>query len=306
MPARPAVSEPACEPLEPGSLGRVLVGGALLLGVGVWAYWSTLAEIVATWNREPDYSHGWLVVPLAAMFVWLRMDSFPGIAKRMAWSGLSLIGLSAAWRLASGWLYIEAIDGWSILPWVGGSIWMLAGWKVFRWSLPSVGFLFFMIPWPFGLEHSLSFPLRTVATKMSCWVLQFLGQPAIAEGHVIMVGDHYMEIEEACSGLRIFVGVFALAFACLIVFRRSWWERMLILAAVVPVALIANSTRIVVTGLLHLHFSSEAAQKFSHDLAGLAMIPYAGGLFLLVLYYTSRLMRQEPSERSRAAAPISA
>ena len=99
-------------------------------------------------------------------------------------------------------------------------------------------------------------------------------------------------MEEACSGLRIFVGIVALAFAYVVLVKRPWWERALLLASVVPIALVANATRIVVTGLLNQWVSGEAAHTFTHDVAGYVMMPFAAGLFALVLWYLSKLVRE--------------
>jgi len=259
----------------------------------LWAYWPTLVELVRVWDREPDYSHGFLVIPLALYFLWVRRERFPGLATGLAWSGLALIGASLAIRFLAGRFYLDALDGWSILAWLAGVVWLLGGRKVLRWAMPSIAFLFFMIPLPYRLEHAMRLPLQRVATEISCWSLQSLGQPALAEGTTILLGEHQLGVEEACSGLRIFMVVVALAFAYLMLVRRSWWERVWLLLSIVPIALVANATRVVVTGLLYQYASGEAAQKFSHDVAGWMMIPLAGGLFALVLWYLSKLVREE-------------
>ena len=128
-------------------------------------------------------------------------------------------------------------------------------------------------------------------------MLQMLGQPALAEGHTIHLGEHQLEVEQACSGLRIFIGIGALAFAYVVIVRRAWWEKAVLLLSVVPIALIANATRVVATGLLYQYVSGEAARKFSHDAAGWVMILFAAGLFALVLWYLGKLVREvEPVE----------
>ena len=127
----------------------------------------------------------------------------------------------------------------------------------------------------------------------SCWGLQILGQPAIAEGNTILVGDNHLEIAQACSGLRLFVSILALAFVYLMLVRRAWWEKLLLLASVVPIAIIANSARIIATGLLYEFSSSEAAKHFSHDFSGWAMIPLAALLFWIVLWYLGKLFREQ-------------
>ncbi|MBN2474400.1 MAG: exosortase/archaeosortase family protein [Pirellulales bacterium] len=273
-------------------LPNLVIGGAILVGVFAWAYWPTLVEFARTWVREPDYSHGFLVLPLALFFLWARRDRFPGLADRLAWPGVALILLSLGMRIFSAWVYVDAVDGWSLLVWTAGVVWLFGGARVLWWSLPSIAFLWFMVPLPWRLERMASLPLQRVATKLSCWTLQSLGQPALAEGNTILLGEHRLEVEQACSGLAIFLGVIALAFAYVILVRRPWWERALLLISVVPISLIANATRIVVTGLLYQTVSGDAGYKFSHDIAGLVMIPYAAGLFALVLWYLGKLMRE--------------
>jgi exosortase len=268
------------------------VSGVALAAIFAWAYWPTLVRLVRAWDQQPDYSHGFFVVPLGVYFLWARRDRFPGVTSGWAWGGLILIGLSIAVRMVAARLYVDAFDGWSISLWVAGVIWLMAGWRAAVWSLPSVAFLWFMVPLPWGAERWLSEPLQRVATKISCWALVSLGQPAFAEGNTIVIRDFHLGVEEACSGLRIFVGIVALAFAYLIIVRREWWEKVLLLVSIVPIALVANSARIVVTALLNQYVSGEAAQKFTHDVAGWVMIPFAAGLFALVLWYLGKLMRE--------------
>jgi exosortase len=270
-----------------------MMPAALILAVAfVWAYWPTLVNLVIAWNREPDYSHGFFVVPLAIYFLWVRRDRFPGASVGLSWLGLGLIVLSLCARVLSAHYYLDAIDGWSIMLWIGGVVWLFAGWRVTWWSLPSIIFLWFMVPLPFRMERWLSLPLQGAATKLSCWVLQFLGQPALAEAHVIVLGNNRLEVEQACSGLRIFVGILALAFTYVIVVRRTWWEKALLLGSAIPIALLANASRIVATGLLYQYVSGEAAKEFAHAAAGWVMILFAAGLFGLVLWYLCVLVRE--------------
>lgn len=98
---------------------------------------------------------------------------------------------------------MDAIDGWSILFWVAGVVWLLGGWRVLRWRLPSVVFLWFMIPLPFRAEGLLSLPLQGIATKLSCWTLHTLGQLALAEGNAIRINDFPLEVAQACSGAPV-------------------------------------------------------------------------------------------------------
>lgn len=257
----------------------------------LWSYWPTILHLVDQWSRQPDYSHGFIVPPLAGLLLWMRRDHFPGFADRLGWPGLVLIAVAGAIRGLSAWAYFGTFDGWSMPIWIAGAVWLLCGRKVLVWSLPAIVFLVFMVPMPYRAEIALSYPLQRIATKVSCFALQCLGQPAIAEGNTILLGGHHLEVEQACSGLRIFMGTVALAFFYAVLVRRGWWERALMLLATVPVALTANAVRIVSTGILIQHISAEAGKVFAHDLAGWMMIPLAAALFGVVLLYIRWLVR---------------
>ncbi len=248
-----------------------------------------LLGLVDQWNRVPDYSHGFLVLPLAACFLWITRDTFPGVEPQISWAGLLLIIVAGAIRFAGAWYYLEALQGWSIPVWITGYIWTFFGRQAIRWALPAVAFLFFMVPIPYSIENMLSRPLQLISTQMSLFVLQCLGQPAVAEGTTILLGENTLEVEQACSGMRIFFGIAALAYAFMILYKRPMWTRLMLLVAVLPIALLANSMRIVVTGLLYQMGLSETAKHISHDMAGWFMIPLAAAIFALCLLYLDKL-----------------
>ena len=283
----PLAEKPPTFSFGPGFLAVSLAVAAAL----IWSYWQTFQRLVEAWENEPDYSHGYLVIPFALYFLWARRDSAPGLSRRFAWVGAILITLSIGIRYFAAMVFIDAIDAWSMLIFITGAVLLITGWRFLCWASPSIAFLFFMIPLPYKAERFFSLPLQKTATKLSGWALQFLGQPAIAEGNTILLGDHTLEVEQACSGLRIFVGIVALAFAYLVLVRRSWLERSLLILSIVPIALAANATRIVATGLLYQYTTTDIAHKFSHDLAGWLMIPFAAALFGLFLLYLSKLIR---------------
>jgi exosortase len=310
------MSRPSAAPLDPASqpglpgkpeTGRAsriskvgILAGLLLLAFASWCYWPTLMELVRTWDSSPDYSHGYLVIPLAAWFLWLRRDRLPRYMLGPSWWGFSLIALATGMRLIAARFYIPELDNCSLPIWAAGVCWLFGGWRFLRWASPAIAFLFFMVPLPASVETLLNRPLQSLATSMSTWNLQSLGQPAIAEGTTILLGDNVLEVERACSGLRMFYGILALAVGTIIVTRARWSVALCLLASVAPVAIVANVVRITTTGLLYEYASGEAARKFSHDLAGILMIVLAIAFFMLVLWITDRMLLKFRRTRARA------
>ncbi len=266
-----------------------LVSCCILAGATLWAFWPTLEELVRAWSTQPDYSHGFIVPIAAILLCWLRRDTFPSSA--VSWSpwGLLLLCAAAALRVVSGLWFIESLDGWALVLWIGGCVWLLGGTSVARWSAPVIAFLLFAIPLPFRLEHSLSQPLQHIATLGSVWTLQTLGQPAFAEGNTIVLGTHHLEVERACAGLRIFMGVVGIAYAWSLITSGAWLRRGLLLASSLVVAIVANIGRIVVTALCFQYGSEAFGQHIAHDVAGWFMIPVALLLVAMVSWYLSKL-----------------
>ena len=151
-----------------------------------------------------------------------------------------------------------------------------------------------------GWLPPITLPLQRIATKLSTLTLQVLGQPAFAEGNVILLGEERLEVAQACSGLRLFMSVLALTYAYIAVIRRPWWEKGLLALSAIPIAIISNVARIVATGLLYEITTSAWIRHLAHDSAGWGMILFAGGLFWLVLAYL-RLLLVEEEAASMAA-----
>jgi exosortase len=292
----------------PGSRSPVLRPTALLAGLAacclLWAYWPTLAELGETWSRDPHYSHGFLVPVFAVALLGLRARQLQGNRLRPSLWGIPLLAAGVAVRLTGAYYYYPWLDPASLLASLAGLVLLAGGWPALRWSWPALAFLVFMLPLPYQLKIALAMPLRRAATLASTYVLQTLGLPALAEGNTILIHDVQIGVVEACSGLSMLVVFFALATGLAFVIRRPLWEKGLLVASAVPVALAANIIRITVTALLYDWVGGEEARAFFHDWAGWLMMPLAIALLWGELRLLAWLLSGQPSRRwRRSLAP---
>jgi exosortase len=251
-------------------------GAALLIALAaLWSFWPTLGQLVRAWLHDSQYSHGILVPLFSFGLLWSRRDRFPAAARPAPVSGFALLAFAAAVRVFGGAIYFAWLDQIALLPFLAGLVLVFGGWPVLRWAAAPLLFLAYMVPLPYRFEILLGFPLQRLATDASTYVLQTLGQPAIAEGTAILIRDFKLSIVKACSGLSMLVTFFTFSTAVCLVVKNSVSDKLLILLSAIPIALVTNILRIVLTGLMHLHVSSESANAFFHDAAGWFMMPLA-------------------------------
>lgn len=276
----------------------------------IWSYLPTVSRCVTEWLNEPEYSHGFLVPLVAGWMLWLRREKLAGSSLGIYPSGIVWLLAAALVRIAGTYLYIDWLDGISFILGLFGLCSLAFGASAARWAWPGLTFLLFMLPLPYRLETALARPLQTLATKASTYGLQTLGFAAVAEGNIIIMEHAQLGVARACSGLSMLFAFFALSYATAFFIGKSTWERVVLVASAIPIAIVTNVLRITITGICHEWFGPEIADMIFHDLAGWLMMPIG----LVFLGMEVALLRalilppkdQRPTLRVNAAQAASA
>lgn len=280
----------------------VILGG--LIAAIVFCYWNTLMVVSRAWD-SPKYSHGYLVPVFTAVLLWLRYEPFKKPAQSAQWAGVGMIAAGMVGRLILTYMSSKVPEMYSMIPCIIGAFLIVGGWPTLRWAGPAVLFLVFMFPLPGPLDGGLLAPLQKIATRVSTYCLQTMGIASYYDGNRIYIGEIQMGVVEACSGLRMLTIFVALAVAITMVTDRPMWERAVIIASAVPIALLVNIIRITVTGVLHLTVGTEIADKVFHDLAGWVMMPMALGFLYVEFQILSHLVIDEgPVGPVRIGVPV--
>jgi exosortase len=276
-----------------------IFGGLLL--VLIWGYWNSLMHMASFWSQA-QYSHGYLIPLFAAVLMWLRRERIGDVALSARWAGVALLTGSLLMRWVSSYYSIVTFDDFSFIPALAGILLIVGGWRMIVWAGPAVGFLVFMVPWPMVMTRGILQPLQKLASVFSTFALQTLGLDVYREDTVIMLVDQPLNVIGACSGLRMATIFVALTVAVVLITSRPWWERVVILASAIPIAVVVNVIRIIITGLCWRFQpeNSEMAEVIFHDIAGFIMMPIALGLLYLECVILSNLfITVEPEQHVR-------
>jgi len=257
---------------------------AILVALSLWMYWGTLVHLVHQWVSDQNFSHGFFVPLFSAFVIWQDRQRLARIQSRPAWSGLVVLaaGLSV---LSVGRMGAEPfLERFSLLLLLAGVVILFFGWKLFRAVLFPWALLLLMIPIPVIILNQITFPLQLLASRVAAAILPLLGVPIFREGNIINLPRMPLEVAEACSGIRSLMSLVTLAIIYGYLLEKRLWVRWLLALASVPIAVAANSVRIIGTGLLVQYWDPNKAEGFFH--ASWGLIIFVVSLIMLYAFHS--------------------
>ena len=236
-----------------------------LIGIlTLWLYRSILYHLVGQWWQDPNFSHGFFVPLFSAFVVWQERDRLRRLPLRPSWSGLPILFLALC-VLVVGQMGAELfLSRISPLIALAGLIVLFLGWDFFKATLFPWAFLLLMIPIPAIMFSQITFPLQLLASRVASETLPLFGVPILREGNVINLPSMALEVAEACSGIRSLMSLVTLAIIYGYLMEKRLWIRYLLAVASVPIAVVANSARIIGTGLLVQYWDPDKAEGYFH------------------------------------------
>jgi len=252
----------------------------------LWSYWPGLVELWELWKLSDEYSSGLLVPFLAVYILWSRRSDITSYPVRpFIWGLFAFVGAQAV-RLFGLFLMYSSAERLSIVMSIAALILLLFGWKLFRKVSPILLFLCLMLPLPNVIQYHVGLNLQRLATSSAVFCLEVMGYAVTQDGHTIDMGNVSVAVLEACNGLRMITAFFVISGLVVLLVQRAWWEKLVILISSLPIALLCNTIRLVITAMFFTILEGEYWERVFHDFGGYVMMPLAlaavvGELWLL-------------------------
>jgi exosortase len=260
--------------------------GALLL----LSYAPVLWRLVRQWDSDPDMGHGFFVPIVVGFIVWQKRAELLALPTAPNWWGLAVV-LYAGLQLWIATLgaelflartaFVISVIGMVLL--LGGTAWVRA--LAFPLFL-----LFFMIPIPTVVYNNITFPLQLLASRVSTEALNMMQIPVLREGNVLELADQKLSVVEACSGIRSLLSLTFLSLVYGYFFERKVWMRVVLFFSTIPIAIVANASRVTLTGVL-AESKPELAEGFFHTASGWVIFMVALAILLVLHQILNRAYR---------------
>jgi exosortase len=251
--------------LTPHVVLKMIPVAALVLWI--YPYWcpGPSGDWESRWRTDDAWGHGYLVPFLAVLIVHFRLsEKAPARLSPSAW-GLVLILVGLILRIVLQTVTTHQFPVWAtFLPVVAGTIWLLLGWPMLKTLLVPVLYLGLMIPWDAKYYESFALPLQNLAAAVSESILSIGGMQITRDGNVLHpVGSPQVDVAGACSGLHLLMAFVALGILMAYAYRRPFWERIVMMASSIPIAVFCNIMRVsLMTASGHaVYMESLAAKK---------------------------------------------
>jgi len=266
-----------------------LVAGLVVLVALLYS--GILGLLVQNWWTDPNFSHGFFVPAFSILVVWQRRKALASIPVEPSWSGLGIIVFALLVYLL-GVIGAELfLSRSSFILLLAGLLIYFLGWGYFRALIFPWTFLFLMVPLPTLVLSEVTFPLQFLASNLASSLLGLVGVPVLREGNILQLPTMSLEVVEACSGIRSLVSLVTLAVIYGYLLESSVVIRVVLALAAVPIAIAANSVRVMGTGLLGLYWGPDKAEGFFHTFSGWVIFLLALGM-LFGLHRLLRLLGQ--------------
>lgn len=273
---------------------------------------------IATDQFNADWSHAAVLPFIAGWLVWRTRREFADAAGSPSLIGVPVMLAGIVAHLAGIYpIRNDMAQGYAMLVTLAGVVLLTFGTRGLRIAAIPLVILAMGVKISDRWWEDIAWRLQVLAANGAAAALQLVATDARVSGALISIRKPSgavvdVNVAEACAGLRMLMSFIVLAVLIAFVPRRRAWQRFVLVALAVPVAVMVNILRVAVLGLAFAHDATWATGAM-HEAIGLAMLVPALLLLIAIAWMLDRLFinatpqhaggvdERQPSRAQRAA-----
>ena len=245
--------------------------------------WIPGVRVLASFWGEVEYaSHGFMVPFVALWAATAHREALAALPADPPRGGLLVLACAAIASVLALGVGDPSLLGLCAAACIGLAVWALRGPDWVRTLVFPLGYLGFMIPLPHALVTPIIVKLQVGVSSVAVWILQRAGVAIYREGNVLTLpGDQTLFVAEACSGITSLITLMPIGVIIAYFTEGRLARRLMLVAAVIPIALAGNLIRVLGTVLASMRWGAGAATEGPvHEWAGVTT--YVVGCFALI------------------------
>ena len=273
----------------------ILVAGS----IAIW--WGPLAANARLTLSSDAHTHILLILPLSIALICFQARGAQLTFEPGRWPGLILLTAALVLRGCTAWdVWYPALGGRlslsiiALVMWWIGSIILCLGLQAFRSFLFPLCFLFLIVPFP---EHVLDWITEFLQqqTAMAASALFHLARvPVTRDGIMLSIPGLDIEVASECSSIRSSMMLLVTTMVLAHLFLRSWWRKILLIVAVIPLSVAKNALRIFTITELGTRVDPGFLDGWLHHSGGIVFFGVAVLVIIMLLWLLRRPEDQTP------------
>jgi exosortase len=208
--------------------------------------------------------HAFLVPVAILWIVWRERERLRPLALSPSYWGFAILAAGAAFHCAGAIGAGLFVGSLGLLVSAAGGVVALGGLALLRALVFPFLLALFMLPKLAIVYNQATLPLQLLASRLAATGLTVAGVGVLRDGNILVVHGHAIAVEEACNGIRYLLPLAFLSLVYGYLAGARVWARATLLAASVPLAILANALRVALsasypalaTGTPHMLFGT--------------------------------------------------
>lgn len=243
----------------------MLAAAGLLLALS----WKLLGFWMAEYNGpESYYSYAYFIPGIVALMLWHRRDALRATPIQPGWAALGVLLPAVALLVFASNISAYAILSSAFLLTLTSGVWLTLGTRIMRVAAFPLAYLWVMAPLPGPLLNDATHSLQMFSTVCANHLLNVLTFPTQLQGNVIHMQTFSLFVDVPCSGFKLLLSFLTLSAAMAYLVDGAPIKRIVLFLLGLPLALIVNTVRITLIGIVGECLGAPAAHIF-HDWSGI-------------------------------------
>ena len=261
----------------------ILIASLLIL-----AYLPTLIDLVTDWASDGNYSHGFLVPIISGYLIWRKRKELAELEKSTSRLGLAIVVIGMILFVLGNGASEYFTVRFSLVVTIFGLVLYLYGKRIIHNTWFEILFLFFMIPIPYVIYFSATFPMQLLASKVTVSALNFIGMSVVRQGNIIHLPNQSLEVAEACSGMRSLISLLALGAIYAYLSQKKLSAKIVLFLSTISIAVLGNIFRVFLTAIIVYTSETNVTEGAAHFLMGASVFVVT---FILLFIFGAILKR---------------
>jgi len=243
--------------IKQNRLAIAWAGAVAVVLVGM--YWEAGSVFVRRWLGESAYYHCMAVPAIAGWFLWRRWERGAGERMEPWLPGFALFGFGLLMYLVYARTGVRMAAGVAFPVILAGIVGAVYGRHLLRVTAVPIGLLIFAVPFPEHVIGMVAMPMQKISAVITGKVAPVLGLQVVQQGINLDLHGFSFVVAQECSGMHSLIALLLTGVVLVELSQLHKYRKVLSVAIIPPIVLLANVVRLTVVLLLAEYFGPELA-----------------------------------------------